>query len=108
MPDKTELFLAYLKDKPNDRFAMYGLAFEHEKAGRLDESISSYRALLNVHPGAGAGWLRLGQVLVATGQVDAGQAAWRSGQEALRGASDAESRRSISEIQAALDALDDD
>jgi tetratricopeptide (TPR) repeat protein len=97
---------AWLETHPGERFAMYALALEHEKAGDLGSAESAYRALLRVHPTSGAGRLRLGLVLVAQGRPEDAREAWREGLAALAGATDAEARRSVGEIQRALDDLD--
>jgi tetratricopeptide (TPR) repeat protein len=104
--DRIETFRRWLVDKPGDRFAMYSLALELKKAGRFDEALEAFGALLAAHPTSGAGHYQLGELFREQGDEARAAAAWRVGLEALRGAQDPEARRSISEIQAALDLLD--
>lgn len=104
--DRIETFRRYLLDKPGDRFAMYSLALELKKAGRFEEAVAAFEALLAAHPTSGAGHYQLGELYREHGDDERAAAAWRTGLEALRGATDPEARRSISEIQGALDELE--
>lgn len=104
--DRIETFRRYLLDKPGDRFAMYSLALELKKAGRFDEALEAFEALLRAHPTSGAGHFQLGELFLEHGDEERAASAWRAGLEALQSADDAEARRSISEIEAALDMLE--
>jgi predicted TPR repeat methyltransferase len=98
----------YLAKKPGDRFAMYSVALELEKSGDTTAAEAAYNELLEAHPTSGAGHLRLGMLLKESGRASEAAEAWRRGLVALRGATDAEARRSIGEIERALDALEDE
>lgn len=104
--DRIETFRRYLQDKPNDRFAMYSLALALKKDGRLDEAEVAFRALLRAHPTSGAGHYQLGELLREQGRDPEAIAAWRAGLEALAGSEDPEARRSVAEIETALDLLE--
>lgn len=97
---------AYLADHPGDRFAMYALALELKKAGDPTAE-AAFRALLALHPLAGAGWLQLGGLLADQGRSSDAIAVYDAGIAALVGATDADSRRSRGELTAARDQLDD-
>jgi tetratricopeptide (TPR) repeat protein len=99
---------AWLESHPNDRFAAYSLALELEKAGQAEEAIAAMRAVVAQHPQSGAAHLHLGRMLAALGRRDEARAAWEAGLVELRGSSAAEAVRSSREIEAAMDALDDD
>ena len=103
--DRIALYQDYLAKKPGDRFAMYSLAFELAKAGRVEEALQAFHALLALHPTSGAGHLQLGKLLEDQGREDEAEAAWEAGLEALAGVSGTEAQRSRVEIQAALDLL---
>ena len=103
--DRIALYRDYLQKKPTDRFAMYSLAFELKKAGRVAEAEAAFRALLAQHPDSGAGHLQLGTLLEEDGRDDEAQAAWEAGLAALQGLTDADALRSRGEIQTALDLL---
>lgn len=103
--DRIEAFRALLDKKPDDRFALYSLAFELKKAGRADEALTAFAELLRRHPTSGAGHLQRGMLLQDLGREDDARRAWEEGLAALEGCDDAEARRSVGEIEAALDTL---
>lgn len=100
-----EHYRSWLENKPEDRLAMYGLALELKKAGRLDEAVQAFEALLAVHPQSGAGWFQFGQLFEEAGDEDQALLTWRRGLERLQGSAEAEAQRSIREIEAAIDLL---
>ncbi|MCB9685620.1 MAG: tetratricopeptide repeat protein [Alphaproteobacteria bacterium] len=102
--DRIDAFRALLEKKPDDRFALYSLAFELKKAGRAEEALTAFGELLRRHPTSGAGHLQLGMLLQDLGRDDDAREAWEAGLGALAGCEDPEARRSVGEIQAALDA----
>lgn len=101
-----EHYRSWLVKKPDDRLAMYGLALELKKAGRHDEAVDAFEALLATHPQSGAGWFQFGQLYEAAGDEDEAIATWRRGLDALRGSTEAEAVRSIGEIESAIDLLE--
>jgi len=105
--DPIETYHKYLKKTPGDRFAMYSLALSLKKAGRIDEAEHAFRQLLAAHPLSGAGHYQHGLLLHEAGRADDARQAWEAGLHALRSANDVEARRSRSEIQGAVDMLDD-
>ena len=105
MTDRISMYRAYLDKKPNDRFALYSLAFELGKAGHITEAEHAFADLLDKHPQSGAGHFQLGSLLEADGREDEARVAWERGLAALEGCDDPEARRSRVEIQAALDLL---
>jgi tetratricopeptide (TPR) repeat protein len=104
---RIETYLAYLAQKPGDRFAMYSLALEHKRAGDLDSAETAFAELLRVHPQSGAGHYQLGVMRREAGRTADAITAWKAGLDALRGSTDPEARRAIGEIERALDELDD-
>ena len=99
---------AFLVTKPTDRFALYSLALELKRAGRLDEAQARFATLLEAHPASGAGHYQHGLLHAEQGQVERARTAWEAGLDALAGLTDPDARRSRSEIQGALDDLEDD
>jgi predicted Zn-dependent protease len=104
--DRIENLRSFLSGRPNDRFARYSLALELDKAGKRDEALREMRELLQRHPTSGAGHFQYGRMLLVAGQPEAARRAWTEGLAALRGVIDPEARRSVGEIQQALDALE--
>lgn len=98
-------YRAWLEKSPEDRMALYGVAFELKKSGRLDASREAFEVLLALHPTSGAGWFQYGQLFEEEGDEDEAIAVWKRGLVALADATDANSRRSVGEIESALDAL---
>jgi len=105
--DPIETYTQYLQKSPGDRFAMYSLALALKKAGRTEEAAQAFRDLLALHPHSGAGHYQHGLLFHEVGRDGAAREAWEAGLVALRGSADPEARRSRSEIQGALDDLDD-
>lgn len=106
MSDRVAVFREHLARRPDDRFALYGLALELKKAGRREEAEAAFADLFRSHPGSGAGHYQLGLLRLEAGDPSGARSAWEAGLMALDGAVDAESRRSVGEIQRALDDLD--
>ena len=104
--DRIDNLRSFLAGRPDDRFARYSLALELHKAGKVEEALREMRELLRRHPTSGAGHYQHGQILLAAGRAEEARQAWTAGLAALQGVADAEARRSLGEIQAALDALD--
>ena len=107
MSNRAAVYETYLQTHPGDRFALYSLALELKKAGDVAAAEARFRELLALHPASGAGHYQLGKLLAEAGRRDDAEAAWEAGLEALRGLRDPEARRSRSELQGALDELDD-
>ena len=107
MNDPIATFTSWLEKNPGDRFALYSLALAYRKAGRTDEALRVFGELLALHPTSGAGHFQLGTTLLQLSRPADAAAAWRRGLDALRGQTDAESRRSFGEIERALDEVDD-
>ena len=105
--DRIGSYEAWLETHPGDRFALYSLALELERAGRLSEAEARLRELLVLHPLSGPGHYRLGLLLQGAGRTDDARAAWTAGAVALVGATDNDARRSAAEIARELDLLDD-
>lgn len=107
MTDRAAVFRDHLTRRPDDRFALYGLALELKKAGDRAAAEAAFADLLRQHPASGAGHYQLGRLRQEAGDAAGARAAWETGLIALRGVDDAEARRSLGEIRRALDELDD-
>ena len=104
--DRIATYQSYLEDKPDDRFAMYSLALELKRVGRLEEAERAFDALLSLHPTSGAGHYQLGLMYEEADREEDARVAWERGLAALEGCTDERSRGSVREIEAALDLLD--
>ena len=103
--NRIAYFRGWLSGKPDDRFARYSLALELKRAGQHDEALAELRDLLRRHPTSGAGHYQHGLLLQELGRDDEARSAWEEGLRALDGVDDPEARRSLREIEGALDAL---
>jgi tetratricopeptide (TPR) repeat protein len=99
------MYRTYLEGKPGDRFAMYSLALELKKEERVVEAEAAFEALLKAHVHSGAGHYQLGLMYEELDREDEARASWERGLDALKDGSGVEVRRSVSEIQTALDLL---
>lgn len=99
-------YRSWLEKKPNDRMALYGVAFELKKTGRFDEAVVAFDTLLALHPHSGAGWFQYGQLFEQEDDEDAAVTTWKRGLAALEGATDPNAVRAIGEITTAIDALE--
>ena len=82
---------------------MYSLALEYRKLGHSEQAVTAFEALVAAHPRSGAGWLQFGGVYEDQDDFEAAVAVYQRGLTALGRATDADERRSVAELQAALD-----
>jgi tetratricopeptide (TPR) repeat protein len=102
MTDRFDALRKLLAQDPANRLARYGLAMEYGKAGRLEEALAEYRALVSSHPDYAYAYFHAGQALERLGQVDEARQMYARGVEAAIRTGDAHARK---ELQAALDVL---
>jgi len=100
--DRTEILKNLVAQNPQDSFARYGLAMEYSKAGRLEEAVVEYRALLSFNPDYLYAYFHCGQALEKLGLVEEARAVYRNGIEAAGRRGDG---HASGELQAALDQL---
>jgi len=98
---------AYLQKRPGDRFTLYSLALEHRREASFGSAEQCFRELLKAHPDSGAGYLQFGEMLLEIGRSAEGLGVWRAGVEQLSRLSSPEARRSLMEIQAAIESAAD-
>ena len=102
MTDRLEALRKLLALDPANRLARYGLAMEYGKAGRLEEAVAEYRALVSSHPDYAYAYFHAGQALERMGRMDEARQMYTQGVEAAFRAGDAHAR---SELETALDLL---
>ncbi len=105
--DRIAFFRTHLETRPTDRFARYSLALELKKAGDPAQAEVELRRVVADHPDSGAAWLQLGQLLEELERLDEAKQAYEDGLAALAGAHDPDGRKAVSELQQALDAVED-
>ena len=102
MTDRLEALRELLAQDPANRLARYGLAMEYGKAGRLEEAVAEYRALVSSHPDYAYAYFHAGQALERLGRVEDARQMYALGVEAAVRAGDTHAR---TEIEGALDLL---
>ena len=58
--DEMALWQTVLEDRPTNPFAYYGIAFEHAKAGRVQEAYRAFATYMGFNPFDGKAWMQLG------------------------------------------------
>ncbi|MGO9095397.1 MAG: tetratricopeptide repeat protein [Bryobacteraceae bacterium] len=102
MSDRLEVLRSILAGDPNHRLARYGLAMEYAKAGRLEDAVTEFRALLASHPDYAYAYFHAGQTLERLARLGDARQMYTDGIAAAWRAADS---HAASELQAALDLL---
>jgi tetratricopeptide (TPR) repeat protein len=67
---RREMLEQFVAAKPNDAFALYGLALECAKLGDDPSATQHFQKLLETNPGYVAGYFQFGQHLGRVGRID--------------------------------------
>jgi predicted Zn-dependent protease len=102
---KLDVFREMVAKNPENPLARFGLANEALKAGLHEEGVEHLRAYLARHDDEGNAWGRLGEALVALGQVDEAKIAIHRG---IAAAQRFGHPGMANELTARLEELDDD
>lgn len=101
--DRITFFEDFLTKKPNDDFARYALAMEYSKAGRSDDALVTYAALVKQNPNYPAGYFQAALLLQKLERIPEAIAYLKEGVAAATRANDNHARR---EMQGVLDELE--
>jgi tetratricopeptide (TPR) repeat protein len=99
---RREMLEQFVAQRPNDAFALYGLAVECAKQGDDSAATGHFRKLLEQHPGYVAGYFQFGQLLARLGQVEEARKLLSDGVLVAQKAGDMHAR---DEMQSALNSL---
>ena len=99
---RLDMLLEFVRAKPDDAFACYGLAMEYKNLGRLEEAKEAFATLAARHPSYTAAYLHAGNTLVALGRREEARAVFQAGIAACVQKGDGHAQ---SELQSALEAL---
>ncbi len=102
MADRLALLRNILAEDPKNTLARYGLAMEYAKAGRLEDAVTEYKALVANNPDYSYAYFQGGQALERLGRTEEARDMYRQGIEAATRVGDQHAR---GELQAALDLL---
>jgi tetratricopeptide (TPR) repeat protein len=92
---RLEIFEETTKNCPTDSFAHYALALEYEKAGRLEESIATYKKLIGFDPEYLPAFQMWGQLLIRLSRSPEAQEVLRRGLDVARRAGNAKAANEI-------------
>jgi len=67
---RRQMLEEFVAAKPNDAFALYGLAMECANAGDAAAADQHFKAILGAHPDYVAAYFQYGQFLARTGRTD--------------------------------------
>jgi tetratricopeptide (TPR) repeat protein len=102
MTERLELLKNILAQDPKNTLARYGLAMEYGKAGRLEDAVTEYRALVENNPDYAYAYFQGGQTLEKLGRTEEAREMYAHGVKAATRIGDQHARN---ELQAALDLL---
>lgn len=102
--DRIEAMKQFIEQAPDNPFPRYALAMEFKSAGRLEEAAATLADLATRSPDYVATYLQWGMFLEQLGRLDEARKAFESG---IEWAGKMGNQHALSEIQAALSALDD-
>jgi tetratricopeptide (TPR) repeat protein len=101
---KLDRLRAYAESHAQDPFAWYAVAMELKSLNRLDEAVPVFERLMTEFPAYVPSYLQAGFTLQAAGNQEAARAAYQNGVQAARQAGNT---HAASELQGALDSLDE-
>jgi predicted Zn-dependent protease len=96
---RRQVLEEFVAAKPNDAFALYGLAIECANSGDAAAADRHFQALLASHPEHVAGYFQYGQFLVKSGRTEEARSALTAGIASARRSGNEHAR---SEMEAAL------
>lgn len=97
--DRISTLLEFLEADPKDAFTRFALAQEYRKAGRAEEALAVFEALVEDQPSYVGTYYHLGALYESLGRTDAALATYRTG---VRVATEAGATHDRAELQSAL------
>jgi predicted Zn-dependent protease len=104
MSERIDAMKQFIQQFPDNPFPRYALALELKNAGRADEAIEAFQALLAKFPAYVAGYQHFGMVLSEAGRTSEARQVLTTGLEAARSTRNG---HAASEIEGLLRELDD-
>ncbi len=102
--DRLKQLQQMLDKSPGDTFLLYGIAMEHKKAGDAGPALEYFDRVIRLDRGYCYAYHQRGLLHESAGDVEAARRSYREGVEAAARTGDAHAQ---SEIQAALDLIDE-
>jgi tetratricopeptide (TPR) repeat protein len=82
--NRLQMLTQFLELNPGDAFARYGLAMEYAKAGEIEEALSQFSRLLELHPDYTNGYFMAAQMLERAGRTPEAKGMLERGIEAAQ------------------------
>lgn len=82
--NRLQMLTQFLELNPGDAFARYGLAMEYSKAGRIEDALSQFSRLLQLHPDYTNGYFMAAQTLERAGRTPEARTMLEKGMEAAQ------------------------
>ena len=83
-PSRLQMLTQFLEQNPSDAFARYGLAMELSKAGQMEQALTEFKKLLELHPDYTNGYFMAAQTLERNGRTNEVKQMLQSGVEAAK------------------------
>lgn len=100
--NRMDVLKSMVEQNPRDSFSRYGLAMEYANSGQLESAVAEFHSLLGFNPDYAAAYFHGGQALEKLGRLEEARATYEKGIQVTSRTGD---RHTLSELQAALDAL---
>ena len=97
--DRLSMLLEFYEQDPDDAFTRFALAHEYAKAGKTDEALRFFEALVEDQPGYTGTYYHLGKLYVQAGRIEDALATYTRGIEVAR---QQRALKDLSELQDAL------
>lgn len=78
---RLEMLEGFVRERPTDAFAHYGLALEYSNAGRVEEALATFQKLLGFNPNYTAAYHQAGLLLSRLSRVEEARAMFQCGIE---------------------------
>ena len=78
---RLETLEEFVRERPADAFAHYGLAMEYVNAGRAEDALATFQKLIGFNPNYSAGYHQAALLLTHLGRTDEAREMFRRGIE---------------------------
>ncbi|MCC5829004.1 MAG: tetratricopeptide repeat protein [Phycisphaeraceae bacterium] len=102
MTERLTQLMRMHEQEPEDTFCTYGIAMEHNKAGRQDEALAWLNRTLGIDPKYAYAWYQKARVLADMGRNEDAREAATLGIDAARKQGDA---KAVGELEELLEAM---
>ena len=94
---RLETLEGFVRERPTDAFAYYGLAMEYINAGRTEDALATFQKLIGFNPNYSAGYHQAGLLLTRLARVDEAKEMFKRGIEVAGRNGEAHSKMEMEE-----------